>query len=96
MAEYLTRAKAVLLTWPLPDDLHDDALVTLLFSAVKSMGEARPMPDWARVHLELRRKHVTLMPLWVLSNYLHNSHRSWRDTPFWLSSRFTASKSGGA
>ena len=27
-------------------------------------SEERPQPDWALVHRELRRRHVTLMLLW--------------------------------
>ncbi len=58
------RAKTAQLSWPLPEGLNDDALEALLFPVVAKSTEARPMPDWARVHLELRRKHVTLMLLW--------------------------------
>ncbi len=71
VAEYVMRAKTAQLSWPLPVGLNDDALETLLFPVVAKTGEARPMPDWARVHLELRRKHVTLMLLWEEYRELH-------------------------
>ena len=51
------------LSWPLPGDLDDDALEAKLFAPPGPPG-ARPVPDWAKVHLELRRKGVTLMLLW--------------------------------
>lgn len=70
-AEYLMRAKTAQLSWPLPEGLNDDALEALLFPAVRPLVGARPMPDWARVHLELRRKHVTLMLLWEEHRELH-------------------------
>ena len=71
VAEYLMRAKTAQLGWPLPEGLNDDALEALLFPVVAKTGEARPMPDWARIHLELRRKHVTLMLLWEEYRELH-------------------------
>jgi transposase len=60
LGDYLRRAKRAGVTWPLPEDLSDDALETLLFPPAPTPGPARPMPDWGYVHLELRREHVTL------------------------------------
>lgn len=66
--EYLVRAQAVGLSWPLPEDLLDEALERMLFAAGPAIasGEVdREMPDWSAVHLELRRKKgVTLQLLW--------------------------------
>ena len=36
----------------------------MLFAQPGRRPGARPVPDWAKVHLELRRKGVTLMLLW--------------------------------
>lgn len=65
VAEYLRRAKAAGLSWPLPEGLEEGALERLLFPLPASMPlEARPTPDWSQVHRELRRKGVTLSLLW--------------------------------
>jgi transposase len=61
---YLGRAKVAKLSWPLPAEMDDDALERLLFPVVGQSGEARPSPDYGAVHLELRRKGVTLQLLW--------------------------------
>ncbi len=65
VADHVRRAKAAGLTWPLPDGLDDDRLEERLFSAPAPPTGDRPTPDWAKVHLELRRPHVTLMLVWV-------------------------------
>jgi transposase len=46
--------------------MTDTALEAQLFSAVgKKQGHRRcPEPDWAALHRELKRKHVTLQILW--------------------------------
>ncbi len=66
VADHLRRAKAAGLSWPLPEDLDDDALEALLFAKEPvPPTEARPVPDWHYVHRELKRKGVTLMLLWL-------------------------------
>jgi len=65
VGDHLRRAKAAGLTWPLPEGLDDDALEALLFAKEAAPAVARPVPDWAKVHVELRRPHVTLMLLWL-------------------------------
>jgi transposase len=62
---YLVRARAAGLEWPLPPDLGDEALETLLFPPPPTAGTARPVPDWAYTQRELRRKGVTLQLLWL-------------------------------
>src|SRR5216683_1780546 len=62
---YVWRARAAGLTWPLPPELGDDAaLEGLLFANPGRPAASRPEPDWARIHLELRKKHVTKALLW--------------------------------
>lgn len=62
---YLQRVKAAGLSWPLPEDVGDEALERRLFpSANTTPAFSRPLPDWARVHRELKRKGVTLTLLW--------------------------------
>jgi transposase len=66
VGEYLRRAKAAGLSWPLPEGLDEDALHQLLFpKPSRSPSKAIPLPDWSQVHTELRRKGVTLRLLWV-------------------------------
>src|SRR5262249_59542212 len=65
VAEYVRRAQAAGLSWPLPDALDETALERRLFAtAAKTPVARRPTPDWATVHQELKRKSVTLVLLW--------------------------------
>ena len=65
VAEHVRRAKAAGLSWPLPEDLDDDALEMRLFPKGPAAPMQRPVPDWRKIHVELRRPHVTLMLLWL-------------------------------
>ena len=62
----LKRLAAAGLNWPLPAAVNDAALEEQLFTAVgKKQGHRRlAEPDWAAIHRELKRKHVTLQILW--------------------------------
>ncbi len=65
VAEYVRRAQAAGLSWPLPDTLDDTALERQLFATATHTPIAkRPTPDWTIVHQELKRKGVTLLLLW--------------------------------
>jgi hypothetical protein len=67
----IRRFEAAGLTWPLADDVTDAVLEARLFA--KSGNGSRQgwrrvaEPDWASVHRELKRKHVT-----VIGNLLTN------------------------
>jgi transposase len=64
-SEYLGRIKLAKLSWPLPEELDDDAALTrLLFPDEHQPRKERPEPDWARVYEELKGKHVTKQLLW--------------------------------
>lgn len=65
VGDHLRRAKAAGITWPLPEGFDDDALEALLFATAAPPAATRPLPDWAKVHVELRRPYVTLMLLWI-------------------------------
>lgn len=70
--EYLQRARQAGLSWPLPEKLSDGELETLLFPPPVSPTNApRPLPDWERVHEELKRKGVTLFLLWEEYKAVH-------------------------
>ena len=62
----LARFAAAGLTWPLAEEVSDDQLEQLLYkNAGSKQGFRRQVePDWAAVHRELKRKHVTLSILW--------------------------------
>jgi transposase len=65
VSDYVGRIAVAKLAWPLPPALDDDtALERLLFAQEHHPQAQRPEPDWAAVHRELRRKHVTRMLLW--------------------------------
>jgi transposase len=62
----IRRFEAAGLTWPLPEDVTDAVLEARLFAGAgtKQGHRRRAEPDWAAVHRELKRKHVTLSILW--------------------------------
>jgi transposase len=65
VGDYLARIQLAKLGWPLPPELDDDEVLTrLLFPAEGHPVRNRPEPDFAAVHLELRKKHVTKLLLW--------------------------------
>jgi transposase len=66
VANYLSRARAAGISWPLPGDLDEVALEKKLFppAAVAADGD-KATPDFQHIYEELRRhKHVTLQLLW--------------------------------
>jgi transposase len=65
VGEYLRRAGAAGLSWPLPEVMTDTALERLLFPVARETAAlARQEPDWAHVDRELRRKGVTRALVW--------------------------------
>ena len=64
--ETLKRFAASGLTWPLGDEVTDTVLEARMYrNAGKKQGHRQyAEPDWAWVHRELKRKHVTLSILW--------------------------------
>ena len=64
--EMVNRAEAAGLSWPLPEGMNDETLEAALYANRRSKRGHRRVaePDWADVHRELKRKHVTLLVLW--------------------------------
>ncbi|MCC6780611.1 MAG: IS21 family transposase [Hyphomicrobiales bacterium] len=64
--ETVRRFQAASLVWPLAEELSEEALEQRLYGAAGSkQGHRRHVePDWAAIHRELKRKHVTLSILW--------------------------------
>jgi transposase len=71
--ETLRRAEAAGLSWPLGEEITDAVLEAALYrSNGTKTGHRRSIePDWAHVHRELKRKHVTLQILWDEHIALH-------------------------
>jgi transposase len=61
--EYLRRAEAASVKWPLPPEMSDEELESRLFAPVR-LTSARILPDWSHIQRELCRKGVTLDLLW--------------------------------
>ena len=65
VADYLLRAKAANLSWPLPEGMDEATLEQRLFpSATGERQRELAVPEWSEVHRELRRKGMTLALLW--------------------------------
>jgi transposase len=63
--DYLERASHAGLGWPLPENLSDSQLEQRLFPPIPSLPTPdRPLPAWAEIHRELKRKGMTLTLLW--------------------------------
>jgi hypothetical protein len=70
------------LSWPLPAEMTETALETALFAAAGTKhGHRRHVePDWAEIHRELKRKHVTLTMLW--DEYIERCPEGYRYSRF--------------
>jgi transposase len=64
--DIINRASAAGLSWPLPADLDDEQLETLLYPpTIRPTIRKLTPPDWPAFHRELRtHKNLTLMLLW--------------------------------
>ena len=61
----LSRAQALELGWPLPDEMDDNRLANLFYPAADTRTSRRyQMPDWPVIHQELKRPHMTKQLLW--------------------------------
>jgi transposase len=92
VGDYLDRLEVAGLSWPLPADLSEEELDARLFRwpQVRGRDAAVPLPDWALVDKEMRRKGVTLNLLWQeyrethLDGYGYSQYcvlyRGWKQT----------------
>ena len=67
VGDYLQRASAAGLNWPLPEELSEAQLLERLLGVAQAQSSnppPRPLPDWPQVHHELRRPNVTLQLVW--------------------------------
>jgi transposase len=80
--ETIRRFQAAGLSWPLPEAMTDVALEAKRFAdAGTKQGHRRQVePDWAIIHRELKRKHVTLSILW--DEYIERNPDGYRYSRF--------------
>jgi transposase len=65
VGDYLKRAEAAGIGWPLPEGLSEKELLDLLIvQPVTETATCASLPDWPYIHEELGRKAVTLQLLW--------------------------------
>ena len=65
VGEYLRRAKAAGIGWPLTEE-NEDRLYQQLFPGKRvPVEQTRPLPGWEEVRKELRQKGVTLQLIWT-------------------------------
>jgi transposase len=78
----IRRFQAANLSWPLPEELTDAALEARLFgdAGAKQRHRRQTEPDWANIHRELKRKHVTLSVLW--DEYIECNPEGYRNSRF--------------
>jgi transposase len=72
--EYLKRAQAAGVTWPLPEGWDDRRLEEALFGGTprRAYESRKPAPDFARLHEELQRHpHLTLQLAWEEYRQVH-------------------------
>lgn len=61
----LSQAERQGLSWPLPAELDDPQLARLFYPRADTGASSRyQLPDWSRVHQELKRKGMTKQLLW--------------------------------
>lgn len=65
VGEYLRRAAAANVCWPLPEGMSEEDLYRKLFPEDTAPKESeRPLPEYAYLKNELKKKGVTLKLLW--------------------------------
>jgi len=81
VAKYLSLAGAAGLDWVSTVDLDEAVLERRLLGGGATLSRVVE-PDYPRVHIELRRKGVTLMLLWAEYRAAHEGQRTWAYTQF--------------
>ena len=81
VAKYLSLAGAAGIKWQEASELDEAALERRLLGR-GSAGAQVVEPDFARVHIELRRKGLTLMLLWQEYRAAYEGQRTWAYTQF--------------
>ena len=94
--EYLARAAAAGIGWPLGADVTDESLMARLFvnAGVRAGARFHAEPDWAALVLELKRPAVNLMILWDEYRAVHPDGYGMKSV-FSLAARRTNVAEGG-
>ena len=75
VGDYLKRARAASLGWPLPEQLTEQELLDKLMDsgeqAAPKPPSAQPLPEWSEIHHQMRRKAMTLQLLWQEYRQVH-------------------------
>ncbi|RCW50855.1 transposase [Paenibacillus prosopidis] len=61
----LVRAETAGLSWPLPADLDERKLESMLFPKAPGRPKKRTEPDWNHIFQESKKKGVTMQLLWL-------------------------------
>ena len=81
VAKYLSLAGAAGLDWPSTAELDEASLERRLMGGGMALSRVVE-PNYAHVHIELRRKGVTLMLLWGEYRAANDGRRTWAYTQF--------------
>ena len=92
VADYLLRAEAARLSWPLPPELDEGQLEQRLFPVPPRLpANERGIPDWTDIYQEMKHKSVTLFLLWqeYRAEHPHGYQYSWFCQQYrdWLNKR---------
>jgi len=75
---YVQAAVALGVNWPLPESMeNDDVLMEKIEIHAKHLRKTKQQkeqPDWATIHQELNKRHMTLMLLWEDYKTLHGKN----------------------
>ncbi|MFB5191049.1 IS21 family transposase [Alicyclobacillus fastidiosus] len=65
IGKIIRRADEAGITWPLPDDMTESQLERALFPRPQGRPKNCFEPNWNEIHMEMRKKGVTLQLLWM-------------------------------
>jgi hypothetical protein len=72
VGDYIQRAEAAGLSWPLPEGISDSELMERLSPPAEGPEAGiKPLPNWPQIREELGRKSVTLRLLWQEYRNVH-------------------------
>jgi transposase len=80
VGEYLRRAEAAGVGWPLGELSEDELNQKLFREPTPSPEKVKPLPDWEEVRKELRQKGVTLRLIWI--EYLEKNPDGYKHAQF--------------
>ena len=78
--EYIMRANAASLSWPLPKELSDQQLERMLFPETRAKKSAQELIPYEYLYQEIRRPNVTLFLLW--EEYKQNDPEGYQYSQF--------------